>query len=56
MRLSLVAVVLCALTATANAASVSLAGLKLGKTAVGPDLQQKDLKGKCTLVVYWGTH
>ena len=56
MRLSLLAIVLCALTASAHASSVSLAGLKPGKTAIGPDLQPKDLKGKCTLVVYWGTH
>jgi hypothetical protein len=56
VRLLSVVSVLC-LSVCAHAASgVNLAGLKMGKTVSGPDLTTKDLRGKCVLVVYWGTH
>jgi hypothetical protein len=45
-----------ALTASANAASMSLDDLQPGKTVNGPELSVKDMKGKVVFVIYWGTH
>ena len=56
MRLTLLSLILCLSAASAQASSVSLGGLKVGKTVVGPDQGTKELRGKCVLVVYWGTH
>ena len=35
---------------------MTLSDLTIGKHVTGPNLTQKDLKGKVVFVVYWGTH
>ncbi len=36
-------------------AAMSIEDLSPGKTVAGPNLTAKDMKGKVTLVMYWGT-
>ena len=38
------------------AAAMTLDDLSPGKTVSGPNLTTKEMKGKVTLVMYWGTH
>lgn len=38
------------------ASAMTIDDLTTGKTCSGPNLTVKDMKGKVTLVMYWGTH
>lgn len=52
MRVMLAALVFACLPAVA----MTIDDLSPGKTVSGPNLTVKDMKGKVTLVMYWGTH
>ncbi len=48
--------ILAILVACVPAFGMTLTDLTIGKHVSGPNLTQKDLKGKVVYVVYWGTH